>query len=399
MEQKRRLTIGIILLLVLSVGVSVAGGMIAGGIAGYYVAQRSIAQLPSPQVMVQPVQAPEQGRVETTPQSAWSSNANKDTLPFATSPITGSASHAMVQAAKRVAPAVVTVLNLDSETRTGGSGSGVIIGEQGYIITNHHVVEEAEKLEVLFPDSSLHEASLIGADPLSDIAIIQVQDAVPSVAPIGDSDALQAGEQIIAIGSPLGNFRNTVTAGVVSALNRSVGNLEGLIQTDAAINRGNSGGPLVNLRGEVVGINTLVVRSRDFDMSSSPAEGLGFAVPSSIFEQVSEQLIKKGEVDYPYMGIYYRMIDGSIAVEYNLASQHGALVIDVESDTPADEAGLLPDDIIIAVNGTPLLLENSLRYQLTQHSPGETIRVKVLRNGEEVMLDIVLATRPKRLDR
>jgi 2-alkenal reductase len=296
-----------------------------------------------------------------------------------------------------VAPAVVTVL---SDSSSGnGSGSGVVISQDGYIITNHHVVDEANNLAVVFADSTRQDATLIGSDPLSDIAVIQVSGGVPAVAAVGNAEALMPGEMVMAIGSPLGNFRNTVTAGVVSALNRSVANLEGLIQTDASINRGNSGGPLVNLRGEVVGINTLVVRGAPGSsvFGGDQAEGLGFAVPSSIFNNVSQQLIATGEMKYPYIGIRYSQIDGDIAAQEGLTVQNGALVADVEPGTPAEQAGLQPNDIITAVNGVSLAQENSLRYMLTQFQPGDTVELTVLRNGEEIKIPLTLATRPENL--
>jgi 2-alkenal reductase len=306
-------------------------------------------------------------------------------------------SESMVGAVQRVSPAVVTVLS-DSDSGSG-SGSGVIVSEDGYIITNHHVVEGSSNLAVVFANSTRQDASLVGTDPLSDIAVIKVDGGVPAVAAVGDSDALMPGEMVMAIGSPLGNFRNTVTAGVVSALNRSVANLEGLIQTDASINRGNSGGPLINLRGEVIGINTLVVRGAPGNsvLGGAQAEGLGFAVPSSIFRNVSDQLIATGEMKYPYLGIRYSQIDGDIAAQEGLPVQNGALVAAVEPGTPAEQAGLQPNDIITAVNNISLAQENSLRYVLTQFQPGDTVELTVLRNGEEIKMMLTLGTRPKDL--
>jgi 2-alkenal reductase len=302
----------------------------------------------------------------------------------------------MVAAVQQVAPAVVTVLN-NPNSREGGSGSGVIISADGYILTNHHVVDGANRLAVVFADTSRHSAELVGSDPLTDIAVIRVGVEVPAVAAVGDSEILQPGEQVLAIGSPLGNFRNTVTAGVVSALNRSVGrDLEGLIQTDTAINQGNSGGPLINLRGEVIGINTLVVRGSGF-MAGPQAEGLGFAVPSHIFSRVTEQLITNGEVVYPYLGISYAMIDGEIAALNNLPVQNGALISDVVPGTPAAAGGLQPGDIIVDIGGTSLARDNSLRYVLTQYQPGDTVELTVLRNNREINLTVTLVERPDEL--
>ena len=292
---------------------------------------------------------------------------------------------------EQVAPAVVTVVNRGSSG--GGSGSGVVVSADGFIITNHHVVEGANQLAVIYADGSRVEAQLIGSDPLSDIAVIRVSGPVPAVARIGNIQSMRPGDTVIAIGSPLGNFRNTVTAGIISALNRSVGQMEGLIQTDAAINSGNSGGPLLNMQGEVIGINTLVVRGDNFS-SAAPAEGLGFAVPTNVFQPVVNQLIATGSVRYPYMGISYLMIDGQIAAEQNLPVQQGALITDVLAQTPAAAAGIRPNDIIVAVNGVNFSQYNSLRLELIQYAPGDQITLTVLRDGRTIELPITLGTRP-----
>lgn len=381
----------------LTILVSIATGALAGGLAGYYLAQRTVATLKVPAITT--VVAP-------STEKSLDLQLSPTQGPLAVSPAIGgqkdSTSEIMISAVKKVAPAVVTVLNIGeatglSDEKTNGSGSGVIISQEGYILTNNHVVEGSRSLAVIFSDSSRHDAELVGADPLSDVAVIRIKDKVPAVAMIGDSNMLLPGEQVLTIGSPLGNFRNTVTAGVVSAVNRSVGDLEGLIQTDASINRGNSGGPLVNLRGEVVGINTLVVRGQSM-LTGDSAEGLGFAVPSSIFKNISEQLIKTGEIKYPYLGIRYTMIDGDVAAQHNLALQNGALVAGVEKGTPAETAGLKVDDIITAVNGKSLVQENSLRYVLTQYKPGDSIKLTVMREKKELSLTVTLATRPQLLN-
>ncbi len=395
MREKRSVYIGFIVTLVVAIFISLTAGFVAGNVTGFYLSNHVVGPSSQP-VAGEPIR---NDTAAETPATAQSSS-NQPFIPAAQTDVADDTSQTMIAAVKRVAPAVVTVLNRTGRGEAGmnGSGSGVIINENGYILTNHHVVEGASSLEVFFADSSLHKATLIGSDPLADIAVIQVQDPVPAVAVVGDSEQLQAGEQVLAIGSPLGNFRNTVTAGVVSALNRSVSSLEGLIQTDAAINRGNSGGPLINLRGEVVGINTLVVRGNSFD-SVAPTEGLGFAVPSSIFKNVSTQLISHGEVKYPYLGIQYMMIDGQIAAQRNLPVQQGALVIETVPGTPASRGGLQGDDIITEINGVSLALENSLRYELMHYQPGETVTLTVLRKGEELTLKVTLVTRPESLIR
>ncbi|NJO05021.1 MAG: PDZ domain-containing protein [Chloroflexaceae bacterium] len=387
----RNTQIGLVLVLLLAIVVSVGGGALAGGIAGYYLAQRNAAELAA--------------TIETTfaaqPAGAADAITRQGNAPQVAPPIAiegdANISNVTVASVQRVSPAVVTVINRNN-VDASGSGSGVIISEDGHIITNHHVVEGATVLSVLFADGTRQEAELVGSDALSDIAVIRVDGAVPAVAEIGDSARLQPGESVLAIGSPLGNFRNTVTAGVVSALNRSVGNFEGLIQTDASINRGNSGGPLVNLQGQVIGINTLVVRGGGAIFGGDQAEGLGFAVPSTIFERVSTQLIATGEMKYPYMGIRYSMIDGEIAAQQNLPIQNGAYVAGVEPGTPAADAGLLTDDIIMEVNGVSLAVDNSLRYVLMQYNPGDTVDVTVRRGDRTLTLELTLSTRPRELD-
>jgi len=324
----------------------------------------------------------------------------------------------VVHAVKQVSPAVVTVINPlrpdaqpnpiqgmpfplpfpqpgQPQQPTHASGSGVIISKDGYIITNNHVIENQQSLAVIFADGTRHEATLVGTDPLMDVAVIRVKDAVPGVAELGDSSALLPGETVIAIGSPLGDFKNSVTVGVVSALNRSVpgSSQEGLIQTDAAINHGNSGGPLVNLRSQVVGINTLVVRSTD--NTPDQAEGLGFSIPSNTVKTVSDKLIADGKVVYPFLGVSYGMIDAEVAAENNLPATAGALVGKVEPGQPAAKAGLKDGDVITSVDGQKLGSEVSLRGVLLQHKPGDTIKLEVLRDGKTLALDVTLTTRPE----
>lgn len=377
----RSTQISLIVALLLVMAVSIAGGALAGGLVGYQLARQSVAGVPT---MVE--------------QLAGNQPTNAAPLPnivTADGEIV-SPSDLAVAAVKRVAPAVVTVINRNAADT--GSGSGVVISNEGHILTNHHVVEGSDQLSVILADSTRQEALLVGSDPLSDIAVIKINGAVPAVAPIGDSEQLEPGETVIAIGSPLGNFRNTVTSGVVSALSRSVGTFEGLIQTDASINRGNSGGPLINLRGEVIGINTLVVRGNGPLLGGDQAEGLGFAVPATIFKIVSAQLIDTGEMKYPYMGIRYSMIDGEIAAEQNLPVETGAYVASVEPGTPASQAGLQADDIVIEVNGVSLAVDNSLRYVLTQYRPGDTIELTIQRGDQTLKVDLTLGTRPAELD-
>jgi 2-alkenal reductase len=395
-HQQGKKTNPLILLAVLLLGIfiGVGGGAVAGGATAYYLTSRM--QSTQAAVVVQPVSAqasPTQAPTQPAPSGSTSASGDPAVADSDTA----------VEAVQKVGPAVVTVINRSQQGM--GSGSGVIFNEQGYILTNNHVVEGASELSVVFADNSRRDAELIGTDPLNDVAVIQVDGELPAVAALGDSAALQPGETVLAIGSPLGNFRNTVTSGVVSALNRSVGSMEGLIQTDAAINSGNSGGPLINLAGEVVGINTLVVRN-DLDIGSSaaPVEGLGFAVPSSIFRSVADQLIANGEVRYPYLGVRYLPIDGDIAAELDLPVQNGALVQSGQSGQPAvepgsaaDQAGIRDGDIIVGVDGTRIDFNTSLRQLLLRHNPGDTVQVTILRGGAEQDLQVTLGERDPNL--
>jgi 2-alkenal reductase len=391
MERSRFKPLILLAVLLFGIFIGVAGGAVAGGAAAYYITGQRAAQAP---VVAQPVVAQSSPAAEQPAEPSASG---------ATAPAASIAdSDTAVEAVQLVGPAVVTVLNRAQQGM--GSGSGVVISEEGYIVTNNHVVEGARQLAVVFADNSRQEAELIGTDPLNDIAVIKVDGEVPAVAAIGDSSTLQPGETVLAIGSPLGNFRNTVTAGVVSALNRSVGPMEGLIQTDAAINSGNSGGPLINLRGEVVGINTLVVRGDNGGMvfgNAAPVEGLGFSVPSSIFRNVADQLIANGEVRYPFLGVTYLAIDGDLAAELNLPVQNGALIQPNQAGLPAitpgsaaDRAGIRDGDIIVAVNDTRIDYNTSLRQLLLRHQPGDTVTVTVLRDGQEQSFEVTLGERP-----
>jgi 2-alkenal reductase len=384
MERSNRLgRVLLVFAVVLAVFIGIAGGAVAGGTAAYYMIQRNLT---ARTVVAQPVIAPAAAlSAPTQPAQAAAAGAVSE-------------SDAMVAAVQKVAPAVVTVLNTGPQG--SGSGSGVIISDKGYILTNNHVVDGATQLAVVFNDGGRRDAKLVGTDPLNDVAVIQVSGKLPAVATVGDASALLPGEQVLAIGSPLGNFRNTVTAGVVSALNRSVGSMEGLIQTDAAINSGNSGGPLINLRGEVVGINTLVVRNDQMSSSAAPVEGLGFSVPSTIFRGVAEQLIASGKVSYPFLGVSYLPIDGSLAAELSLPVQSGALIQSsrqgqpaVQPGTAAAKAGLRDGDIITAIDGKQLDGSTSLRQLLLLHKPGDTVSLSVLRDGKTSSVQVILGER------
>lgn len=379
-------------------------GAAAGGGVAWYVARQQMAQIAD--LAAAPVAAP------VVAPLAPADDPRPADAPAA---VTDSTDSSVVATVEQVSPAVVTVVNTlasnaqssglnnlpfpfpnqqESQPRRG-SGSGVIISEDGFILTNNHVVEGQQSLSVIFYDGSRRDAMLVGVDPLMDLAVVKVEGPVPGVAPLGDSNALQPGETVIAIGSPLGDFRNSVTVGVVSALNRSIGGdaPEGLIQTDAAINSGNSGGPLINLRGQVIGINTLVVRGNN--LSGVQAEGLGFAVPSATAKRVSEQLIASGKVIYPFLGVRFGEIDAMLALDNDLPVTFGALIGAVEPGGPAAQAGLRDGDIVTAIGGTTIGPSQSLRNLLLNYAPGDVVKLDVLRNGEQLTLDVTLGTRPE----
>jgi serine protease Do len=255
----------------------------------------------------------------------------------------------ITQVVQDVGPSVVTVVGTIPGQATffgrtadqSTSGSGVFISAEGYILTNNHVVEGASDLEIILSDGSRHSAELVGTDIYADLAVLKTEQTPPTVAALGNSDVLRPGETVIAIGSPLGDFTNSVTVGVVSATGRSIDTgqgyqIEGLVQTDAAINEGNSGGPLVNLAGQVVGINTLVVRSSG---SGTVAEGLGFAIPANTARAVAEQIMEKGYFSRPYLGISWQLVTPRIARIYNLPVEWGVYVTQVATGSPADWLG------------------------------------------------------------
>ncbi len=322
---------------------------------------------------------------------------------------TSDSNQAVVAAVKRVGPAVVTVVNTmpkqrvfgffgDSIQQPKGSGSGVIISPQGYIVTNHHVIENYETLQVIFADGTTVPADFVGTDQFADLAVIKVSGSVPAVAELGDSDTLQIGEAVIAIGSPLGDFKNTVTFGVISGLGRSLGLEEGstyekMIQTDAAINQGNSGGPLVNLAGQVVGINTAIVRGNS--TSSAVAEGLGFSIPAQTVSDITAQLISQGYVDRPYMGIRWQLITPEIARANGLPMQWGSYVEVVAADATAAKAGVRPGDIITKIGDEALSDESGFANLLNHHTVGENVAIEVWRDGQTLTLNATLQSRPR----
>jgi S1-C subfamily serine protease len=377
-EQRRSFRYSLtILVMIIAILLGTGGGAVVGGLAGYIAASyRTPSPLPS-------------DASERTTEITY---------------LTLTEDSAIIEAVAKVKPAVVTVINTLPPQRgffgqilePQASGSGVIIDQEGYVVTNNHVVENSRSLEVILADDTKAAATLVGADVFSDLAVIRVEGEVPAVAELGDSTTLQPGEPVIAIGSPLGDFKGTVTVGVVSALDRRLElgeglTMEGLIQTDAAINQGNSGGPLVNALGQIIGINTAIVRGGGY--GSAVAEGLGFAIPSNTAKEVTEQLIQYGKVRRPYLGIQWVDITPRIASAYNLPVQFGAYVQYVEPRSPADTGGLRPGDIVTAIEDQVIDEQYFLVNILMRFDPGEKVQITIVREGTEITLGATLGTR------
>jgi serine protease Do len=275
------------------------------------------------------------------------------------------------------------------ETPRRGAGSGFIIDADGSILTNNHVIDRAERITVKLSDGRTLRARVIGADPDTDIALIKVdgQTGLP-VAPIGDSTTLRMGEWVCAIGNPLG-YEHSVTVGVVSFLGRKLFDmsLDNYIQTDAAINFGNSGGPLINARGEVIGINAAI---------SSRASSIGFAVPINGASAVLPQLRARGRVSRGYMGVGLRDVDQDLERSLQLTVDHGALVQDVTHGSPADRAGLRPYDVIVSLDDRPIANDDQLIREIAGRSPGSPARLLVVRDGKQQTVTVKLAERPAR---
>lgn len=281
--------------------------------------------------------------------------------------------------------------------RIPGGGSGFVIDNEGRILTNHHVIRDAQKINVVLgesPNEEEYEAEVVGFDVHTDIAVIKIKAnrELPNVA-LGDSDEMMVGDWVMAIGTPFGQLSGTVTVGVVSAKGRTdlrimggEADYQNFIQTDASINFGNSGGPLVNLRGEAIGINTAINPS---------GQGIGFAIPINMAKNISAQLIEKGRVQYGFMGIRLRELDKDLAVGLGLDVDRGILVEEVLPDTPAEAAGLEAKDVIIEYQGEPVREASRFRLMVGNTPVGERVPVKIVRNGREKVVQMTLVERPQ----
>ncbi len=379
-------------------GASILAAVLASG--GTYVALSSTGALDRPAAA--PTTAP------TANQTAATASPAASPASAVTTPVDQSS--AVTEVAARVSPAVVTIDAIQGASTSDpfslpqeGIGSGIIFDANGWILTNHHVVEGSDKLTVRLKDGREFPGTVYGIDTLTDLAIVKVDATDLPTAKIGDSSAIKVGQLAIAIGSPLGTYTNTVTSGIVSALGRSItvtsGRINNLIQTDAAINPGNSGGPLLDGNGNVIGINTAIAGS---------AQGIGFAIPVNIARPIMQQALAGQQLVRPWIGIRYVPVDLQVQTQQKLPVDHGAWIssgVDangqptpaVVAGGPADKAGVKEGDVIVSIEGITIDNEHPLDDVLTQYAPGKTVTLGVLRDGKEIQLQLTLGTRPANL--
>lgn len=313
---------------------------------------------------------------------------------------------------KKVAPSTVaiTTQSITAGNRymgpqmSRGAGSGVVISKDGYILTNKHVVPEGvSTVTVVMHDGREHQnVKVVGRDPLNDIAFLKIEgvsDLIPAA--LGDSAAMEVGQKVVAVGNALGQFRNSVTSGIISGIGRPIEaqnelgtaeKLENLLQTDASINPGNSGGPLVNLKGEVIGINTAIAEA---------GEAIGFAIPINDAKNIIASMLAKGKIVKPYLGVRYISLNPEVAAQLGITQTTGAIVVSgsgqpaVVGGSPADKAGLTNRDVIIKVNNQPVDADHGLASRLAQFNPGDSIELTIIRDGTEQKVKVVLEEYPQ----
>jgi S1-C subfamily serine protease len=318
-------------------------------------------------------------------------------------------SAAVIASSSKISPSVVKITTTDnpvtdplSGTQTDGVGSGIIYDANGWILTNHHVVSGATTLKVETKDGKTYQGTVYGIDTLTDLAIVKVDATGMPAANLGSSDALKVGQLVVAVGSPLGTYSFSVTSGIVSAKGREYIARDGstfsnLIQTDAAINAGNAGGPLADADGNVVGISTVIADN---------SEGIGFAIPIDIAKPIMAQAVKGQKLERPYIGIRYEMINPRVKADTGVTVDNGALVTNtgsgtggsaIASNSPAAAAGLKDGDILTAINGIAIDQEHPLNLLLVQFAPQDTVTLTVLRAGQTLTVPLTLGVRPANL--
>jgi S1-C subfamily serine protease len=336
-------------------------------------------------------------------------------------PLSTTAAMSVNEIYERAAPGVVQITSTLRSSDIGGPffgtsrnvlGSGFVLDKAGHIVTNYHVIQGADQVRVSFSNRDTVGAQLVGTDPSTDLAVVQVETGASALTPLplGDSDRVQVGDQVVAIGNPFGLAR-TATAGIVSALQRLITSpdprftIDHVIQTDAPINHGNSGGPLLNTRGQVIGVNTQIKT----DGISLGNVGIGFAVPSNTVKDVVAQILRTGRVDHAYLGISGQAISSDLAQTYNLPVEKGVLVESVTSGSGADKAGLqggekevvvagvthiLGGDIIVALNGKRISSIEQLRDAIAAHKPGDKVKLEIYREAKKTSVTVALGRRP-----
>ena len=369
------------LVVIIIAGMSALSGAIVGGTAIYYYVQSQ----PQPSIL--------------TPSESLETETVASVEPQMQQIIVTDIETAITDAVDKVGPAVVTVVGTLNSLGSGQtvSGSGVIISSEGYILTNNHVIEDTVEVYVILANGKELPTKIIGGDIFSDVAVLKMDIPPPKIATLGNSDMLRPGESVIAIGSPLGDFKNTVTVGVISGTERSLAinenyAMDGLLQTDAAINQGNSGGPLVNLAGEVIGINTLILRGGSF--GSAIAEGLGFAIAANKAQAISEQIIEKGYFSYPFLGVRYQWLTERIIQQYNLSVDGGIYLSHIQPNSPAENAGLQEGDIITQIGDQIINQEHPFINVLYTYSPGDTTTLKFIRQSDSLEISITFGEHP-----
>jgi S1-C subfamily serine protease len=301
---------------------------------------------------------------------------------------------------------VRTAQTLFGTVKSESSGSGFIVSDDGYIVTNHHVIADASNITVVLYNGDEFPAVLKGADPLNDVAVIKITPSSPlKPLKMGDSDSVKEGKFVVAIGSPF-RLKNTITFGIISATNRKLETesgfiIENVIQTDAAINPGNSGGPLIDLEGNVIGINTAIIST------SGGSEGIGFAIPINTVKKIYNEIIETGRVRRPWLGVMTTNVNKEMVNTWNLGVDYGVLIIDFADYSPAREAGLhetisspgKPDfvlgDIIISIGGQKITNNSDLLNTLLKYKPGDKVEVGVYRNGDKLYFNVTLGERPE----